>query len=146
MTQVITTHQFTEAKAGLSDLMTDVIRHQRPTLIDRHGGKENMLLLPQALLGLLVADHEFSTRATREGDEWLLFCPELNIAAAGETFDEALDDLTESAEAYARDFINRMAFFLETDRAAHLPWIMRLAACSDEDERRDLLAGSPPPQ
>lgn len=68
--------------------------------------------------------------------------PELGLTAGGETFDDALDELVELAEAYAELFLERWDFYAQTDRRRHVPWVLRLALTMPSD-RRALLLNAP---
>lgn len=135
-------HSFSEAKAHLSDVMSEVVRDHAPTLIERHGGKETMLLLDTGMLEPLLASFRFSTKVSLSGGGFVLRQPELGLVADGETFDEAANELEELAVQYAADFFERWDFYRHTDRVAHLPYLLRLALAVP-DERRALLVPKP---
>lgn len=132
------THGFSQAKAHLSDVMSEVVRGHAPALIERHGGKEAMLLLDTELLEPLLEPFAFSTKASVSEGEFVLRQPELGLVAGGESFDQALEELEELALAYAGQFFERCDFYRQTDRAAHLPYLLRLALAGPQ-ERRNLL-------
>ena len=136
------THSFSQAKAQLSDVMSDVVRDHAPAVIERHGGKEAMLLLDTGLLESLLYRFAFSTKASVSGGEFVLRQPELGLVAGRETFDQALDELEELAVSYAGQFFERCDFYRQTDRAGHLPYLLRLLLANSE-ERRELLVPKP---
>jgi len=136
------THSFSQAKAHLSDVMSEVVRDQAPALVERHGGKEAMLLLDIELLGPLLHPFGFATKASVSDGEFVLRQPELGLVAGGESFDQALEELEELALAYAGHFFERCAFYRQTDRAGHLPYLLRLSLASPQ-ERRELLVPTP---
>jgi uncharacterized protein (DUF2267 family) len=123
----LATHSFSRAKAGLSDLMSEVVREHQPAVIERNRGKEAMALLPLDDLRRVLDSFTFSTTASVSEGEFVLRQPELGLIAGGDSFDEAVAELRELALAYARQFFARSAFYLETDRAAHLPYLLRVA-------------------
>lgn len=133
---------YTKAKAELSEVMSEVVRRHHPVVVDRHSGKEQMVLMAVGDLAPMLAAYRFDTRATHEDGEWTLFSPELNLVAGGESFDEALDELVELAEQYATDFFERRAFYEHTDRLHHMPWLLRVAVTRPED--RQALFVEPP--
>jgi hypothetical protein len=146
---VIETVGFSEAKAKLSDLMTAVVHGHRPTAVDRHHGKEEMFLLGREELTALLESFEFHPQVSVADDEFVVRLPELGLIAGGASFDAALDELVEVAEAYAELYFDRFAFYRETDRRGQLPWVARIAF-SNPPERRQLFlnasAGRPAPQ
>lgn len=136
---VIETFAFSEAKAKLSDLMTSVVHGHRPKAVDRHHGKEEMLLLGRDEVMALVESFEFHPKVIVSEGEFVVRLPELGLIAGGESFDEALDELVELAEEYAEQYFARLEFYRETDRRQHLPWVARVAFTPAE-ERRELFA------
>ena len=131
-----------EAKAKLSDVMTEVVHRHQPVVVDRHRGKEAMVLFGVDSLRPMLDRFKFDTQTRFEDGEWTLFSPELNLLAGAESFDGALDELVELAEQYATDFFARQVFYMQTDRAEHMPWLLRLAL-TDHDARRDLFIEAP---
>jgi hypothetical protein len=142
--QLVATHSFSQAKAHLSDVMSEVVRQHHPTVIERNHGKEMMLLLPMDDLQQLLGSFNFSTLASVSDGEFVLRLPELNLIAGGETFEDAVDELESLAVAYAQQFFSRPDFYMQTDRAVHMPYLLRLAVTPPE-ERRALLVPAPEP-
>jgi prevent-host-death family protein len=140
---VLPQRPLSEAKAKLSDVMTEVVHRHQPVLVDRHRGKETMLLMDTESLRPLLAHFRFETHTRFEDGEWTLFSPELNLFATDADFDAALDELVEVAESYAADFFARHDFYMQTDRAAHQPWLLRLAITDDHESRRQLFIEPP---
>lgn len=140
----LTTHSLSEAKATLSEVMSGVVHRHQPTLVERHGGKEAMLLMSLPDLAPLLARFSFHTKASTGGGEIVLRQSELGLIAGGETFDDASRELEELALAYAERYFERLGFYLQTDRAEQMPWLMRLIV-TPPSERRALLLGEPEP-
>lgn len=136
------THSFSDAKARLSNVMSEVVRGHAPALIERHGGKERMLLLDTQWLKPLLDPFGFSTKVNVSDGEFVLRQPELGLIAGGESFDEAAEDLERLALAYAANFFERCDFYRQTDRAGHLPYLLRLVL-ADPHDRRALLVPRP---
>jgi len=132
------TLSFSEAKAGLSDVMSGVVREHRPTVVERHHGKEAMLLLGLRDLQPLLEHFRFTTKASVSEGEFVLRQPELGLVAGGESFEDAAQELEELASAYADQFFSRLGFYMQTDRAAHMPWLLRIALTPPR-ERAELL-------
>lgn len=139
---LLPTKQFAEAKAQLSDVMTEVVHHHHPLVVDRHRGKETMVLFGAEDLEPMLSYFRFATQTLHDDGEWTLRSPELELIAGGESFDEALDDLVSQAEAYAVTYFKRMDFYRQTDRAVHYPWLIRLAV-TPADRRRGLFIEPP---
>ena len=139
---LIQTRGLSDAKSQLSDVMTEVIHRHHPVVVDRHRGKEAMLLLAPNDLQPLLAHFRFAPEASFEGGEWTLFCPELNLTAGGESFDAALDDLVAAAEEYAQDYFARQEFYAQTERTRHMPWLLRVAL-TEPPARRELFIEPP---
>lgn len=139
---VIETFGFSEAKAQLSELMTSVVHGRRPKAVDRHGGKERMILLGSDELVELLGSFEFRPKVSVSEGEFVVRLTELGLIAGGGSFDEALDELVELAEAYAEQYFARLEFYRETDRRRHLPWVARIAF-TPADERRQLFVSAP---
>lgn len=133
---------FHEAKAQLSDVMSDVVRRHLPYVVDRHRGKERMVLMASDDLLRVLAGFGFSTQVSVSDGEFTFRVPELNLTADGESFDETLDELVTVAEEYAQLLLDRSDFYAQTDRARHIPWALRLAL-TPAAERRELLVPRP---
>lgn len=134
-TYLLPTKQFADAKSHFSDVITEVVHRHHPLVIDRHRGKEHVVLFEADELRTMLAPFRFDTQTIHEDDEWTLISPELDLVAGGQSFDEALDDLTELAAEYAESFFERFEFYRQTDRRRHMPWLMRLAVTPESDRR-----------
>jgi Antitoxin of toxin-antitoxin, RelE / RelB, TA system len=131
--EAFSTWSFSEAKAGLSDVMSGVVREHRPTVVERHRGKEAMLLLGLTDLKPLLDHFRFTTKASVSEGEFVLRQPELGLVAGGETFEDAVGELEELVVAYAEQFFARLGFYMQTDRATHMPWLLRIALTPREE-------------
>jgi len=61
------------------------------------------------------------------------YCPELDLATAMDTEEEALTDLAEMAVEYAEDYLKDLAFYAKSpNRAEHLPFILTVAECTTD--------------
>src|ERR1019366_986812 len=112
--ETLSTRSFSEAKAGLSDVMSGVVREHRPTVVERHYGKEAMLLLGLTDLKPLLDHFRFTTKASVSEGEFVLRQPELGLVAGGETFEDAARGLDELSVAYAKQFFARLGFYMQT--------------------------------
>jgi len=136
------TRGLSEAKAALSDVMSGVVHDHQPTVIERHGGKEAMLLLGLSDIGPLLDHFSFHTLSSVSDGEFVLRQAELNLVAGGETFEQAAAELEDLAVTYAERYFERLHFYAQTDRAEQMPWLLRLIL-TPETDRRALLIGAP---
>lgn len=111
-------------------------------VIQRHGGKEAMLLLGLSDMGPLLDHFSFHTFSSVSDGEFVLRQAELNLIAGGETFEQAAAELEDLAVTYAERYFERLHFYTQTDRAEQMPWLLRLIL-TPEAERRALLIGTP---
>lgn len=138
---VLETLAFSEAKASLSEVMTHVVHGHRPKAVARHRGKEEMFLVGRDELLILLEGFEFRPQVTVSDGEFTVRLPELGLIAGGASFDLAITELVELAEAYAEDYFDRLEFFKQTDRRRQLPWVARVAFTAPK-ERRGLFTRS----
>ncbi len=122
--------------------MSGVVHDHQPMVIERHGGKEAMLLLGLSDIGPLLEHFSFHTRSSVSDGEFVLRQAELNLLAGGETFEQAAVELEDLAVSYAERYFERLHFYAQTDRAEQMPWLLRLLL-TPEDGRRALLIGAP---
>jgi hypothetical protein len=122
--------------------MSGVVHDHQPTVIERHGGKEAMLLLGLSDMEPLLGHFVFHTLSSVSDGELVLRQSELNLVAGGETFEQAASELQELAVAYAEKYFERLHFYAQTDRAEQMPWLLRLILTPEAD-RRALLIGAP---
>jgi hypothetical protein len=136
------TRGLSNAKAALSEVMSAVVHDHQPTVIERHDGKEAMLLFGLSDMQPLLNHFEFHTLSNISDGEFVLRQPELGLVAGGETFEQAAAELEDLAVAYAERYFERLNFYAQTDRAEQMPWLLRLILTPVED-RRALLLGAP---
>jgi hypothetical protein len=122
--------------------MSGVVHRHQPTVIERHGGKEAMLLLGLSDMQPLLEHFQFHTRSSVSEGEFVLRQLELNLVAGGDTFEQAASELEELAIAYAERYFERLGFYTQTDRVEQMPWLLRLML-TPESDRRALLIGAP---
>jgi hypothetical protein len=129
---------FSRAKAGLSDVMTQVVHEHAPQIVSRHRGKEEMLLVGTRDLAQFLDSFRFDPRLTVEAGEATAELAELGLVGFGSTADEAMQDLVDELRLYAHDFFERASFYAQTDRAGHAPLLLRFAVTPPE-RQLDLL-------
>jgi hypothetical protein len=136
------TRGLSEAKAALSEVMSGVVHDHQPMVIERHGGKEAMLLLGLSDIGPVLDHFSFHTLSSVSDGEFVLRQEELGLVAGGETFEQAAAELEDLAVTYAERYFERLHFYAQTDRAEQMPWLLRLILTPEAD-RRALLIGTP---
>ena len=136
------TVDFSEAKARLSDLMTAVVHQRQPRLIHRHRGKEAMLLLPPDDLARALAAFRFEPQVAYSEGEVTVALERFGVLGFGDTFEAALDDAVEELRAYAERYFAAAAFYAQTDRADHWPWLLRFVL-TPPARQKDLLLEPP---
>ena len=131
---------FSQAKTGLSSVMDEVVHSHRPKVVNRHGGKERMLLVSPDDLAHSLDSFEFDLAVTfgEEGDV-TVEARGLDVLGFGDSLDEAIGDLAEELAAYAHRFFERFEFYSHTDRADQAPWLLRFALRDTDEERVSLL-------
>ena len=142
-TSLLPQEAFAQAKAKLSDLMDQAVHDHRVQVIDRHRGKERAVLVSVDDLGMLLEGFEFHPRVSVSEGEFVVRLPELNLIAGGPSYEAALDELVELAEQQAQNFLDRLDYYMQTDRRGQLGWLLKLALTSP-GERRSLFSPEPP--
>jgi hypothetical protein len=124
---------FSQAKAELSALMDQVVREHRPTVIERR--RESMVALSLDDLRSLLATFRFEPRVVVGRKGIVARLDDLGLLGSGASVDAAIDDLVDELRDYAADFVSRYAFYMQTDRRAHAPWVLRFALTPANDQR-----------
>lgn len=134
MTRALPEIGFSEAKSGLSDVMTSVVHQHQPRLVQRHGGKESMLLVRPDDLVHWLSTFTFDLGVTLDEDDVTLEVRGLDVLGFGATFEEALEDAASELRLYAKRFFERTQFYRESDRAPHFPFLLRYALTPDDQQ------------
>lgn len=124
---------FSQAKARLSDLMDQAVHAHRPQLIDRHRGKEQAVLVSVEDLAMLLEGFSFHPRVSVSEGEFIIRLPELGLVAGGESYEDALGELTELVDSQAEDFLARLDFYMQTDRRSQLAYLLKFALTAPEE-------------
>ena len=127
--ELVPTVDFSPAKTRLSDVMTAVFHQHQVTLVSRHHGKEQMLLMrPDDLLAMLPAD-PFETEVAYDADGVTVAVPALGIMGVGDTTDLAIDDLLVELRAYAKRFFEEPCPVLRGGPRRSRSWSLGVRAC-----------------
>jgi PHD/YefM family antitoxin component YafN of YafNO toxin-antitoxin module len=138
MTTLLPERQFSEAKSALSDVMDDVVHQHRPHVVQRHHGKEAMLLVRPDDVRRWLDTFRLTMRVVLDEGEVSLVADPVGASGFGDSFDSAVDDLLSELRAYAQRFFERPHFYGQTQAARHEPWLARFAL-THPDEQRALL-------
>jgi hypothetical protein len=142
MSDALPSVDFSEAKAHLSDVMTAVVHGRQPRLVQRHRGKEAMLLMRADDVARALAAFRFQPQVVYSEGEVTVALERFGILGFGATLEEALEDTVAELRAYAQRFFERPAFYAETDRADHWPWLLRFALTPQDGQAALLVEDS----
>lgn len=128
---------FTHAKASLSSVMDEVVHDHQPRVVQRKG-REEMLLVRRDDLAHWLATFRLNVFLTLDEGEVTAEARGLDVLGFGATAEGALEDLANELRVYAQRFFERSAFYRETDRAKHYPFLLRFAL-TPPDKHMDLI-------
>lgn len=136
---------FSVAKSGLSGLVDRVVRQHSPVVVERHHGKEAVLVIDREdLANALGKQHGFSTQVFIDGGEYAVGLDGFGLHGTGSTLDGALDDLLGVLREYASEYFQRLEFYRYTpNRAWHYLPLVRFRATAPDMQRALLLESSP---
>lgn len=143
LTSALAPQAFAQAKAQLSELMDQAVHRHRLQLIDRHRGKEQAVLVSVADLELLLEGFRFEPKVSVSEGEFVVRLPELNLVAGGATYEEAVTELVELAEQQAEEYLDRLDFYMQTERRGQLAWLLKVALTPHEERSRLFLSPAP---
>jgi len=129
----------------LSNLMDQAVYAHRPQVIDRHRGKEQAVLVSVEDLAMLLEGFSFHPRVSVSEGEFVVRLPELGLVAGGESYEAALEELIDLVGAQAEDFLDRLDFYMQTDRRGQLAYLLKFALTAP-DERHSLFSSAAPPE
>lgn len=138
VTALLPERQFSEAKSALSDVMNEVVHGHRPLVVQRHHGKESMLLVRPDDVRRWLDTFRLNLRVVLDEGEVSLVADPVGVFGFGDSLDSAVDDLLVELRAYVQRFFERPQFYAETQAARHEPWLARFAL-THSDEQRELL-------
>jgi len=138
MSALLPERQFSEAKSALSDVMDEVVHERRPQVVQRHHGKEAMLLVRPDDVRRWLDTFRLALRVVLDENEVTLVADPVGLSGYGDSLDTAVDDLLIELRTYAQRFFERPQFYAQTQAARHEPWLARFAL-THPDAQRDLL-------
>src|SRR5260370_31621077 len=114
---------FSEARAQLSDLVTQAVRGGVPSVISRQGGDERAVRVGAEMWRRITEPYvvHVSYLPDEETGEWALWIPELRLHAEGATIAEARVELVEAVRDYMEHYFeNWSRYQYIEDKAAEL--------------------------
>ena len=94
-------------------------------------------------LAMLLEGFSFHPRVSVSEGEFVIRLPELGLIAGGMSYENALGELIELVGAQAEDFLDRLDFYMQTDRRGQLAYLLKFALTAPE-ERHSLFSPAPP--
>lgn len=143
LTSPLAPQAFAQAKAQLSELMDQAVHGHRLQLIDRHRGKERAVLVSVADLELLLEGFRFEPKVSVSEGEFVIRLPELGLVAGGETYEDAVSELVELAEQQAEEYLDRLDFYMQTERRGQLAWLLKVALTAPDERSHLFLSPAP---
>jgi len=142
MSDLVPTVDFSPAKARLSDVMTEVFHQHQVTVVSRHHGKEQMVLLrPDDLLAMLPSQ-PFEIEVAYDTDGVAVAVPSLGVIGVGDTTGEAIEDLLVELRAYVKRFFENPARYFAAGQGDRAAGLLAFALADDAGQRR-LLGDAP---
>ncbi len=131
---------FAEVKSHLSEWMTEVVRERRPLVVDRNRGRDRAVLVDERDLSAILESFTFNPQVSASDGGYVVRLPEFNLIAGGADLDQALAEAVDLADVYVGDYLERVGFYMQTDRRTQWPWVVRFALTPGE-RRRELISG-----
>lgn len=136
-------HEMTASHArSMFPTLQDAAALHEPTVITRRRG-QSVILVSDEDLRAILASYAFTTEVFHEAGGVSMWLNELSIWGKGASFAEAKDDLLDEIdELFALlDADPRYRSSPEIERK--LPWIYRLQLARTDEERLEMLLGTP---
>src|SRR2546423_14140998 len=128
---------YTDARAHLKDLLDAAERGRVATV--RRDANRTAVVDVERLRSVLASLLPARAQVVAEAGGWSVFIPGLPVAAEGDTFAEAIDEMIGALREYADDWQERLL-----DAPNHVQhWgLVQLVSLSEDDQLRDWLVGS----
>lgn len=124
----------TEARKNFSALI-DAAEAGVPATVQRDQ-RRSAVVDAERLRDFLVSGHPARAEVVAEGGGWSVLLTGLPIAADGETFDEALDEMVSALREYAADWADHLRHALNH---AHNWGLVQIIDLSSDEELKDWL-------
>jgi predicted RNase H-like HicB family nuclease len=128
---------YTEARAHLKDLLDAAERGRVATV--RRDANRTAVVEAERLRSVLASLLPSKAQVVAEAGGWSVFIPGLPVAADGDTYAEAIDEMIDALREYADDWQDHLL-----DAPNHVQnWgLVQLISLSDDDQLRDWLTGA----
>lgn len=88
-----------------------------------------------------LVEEKLTVLVAPDDDQYTAYCPDLDLAVASDSPEQAVVELLEAMREYAEDYLGDLSTFSRSpNRAHHLPYVKVIAACESEWELRRLVA------
>jgi len=89
---------------------------------------------------IMIQEKRLSLLIAKEDERFCVYCPELDLVTAMDTYEDAIDDMVEAIRDYASEYMKEFALYSRSpNRAHHLPYIEAVKACKTDWELRMLI-------
>ena len=134
-------HSFTDARSHLTAVVDKVLSNQPQIIRKRKQSEKDVMLIDTDTQKELLAGFSFTLDEFPEEDGSITLALDvLTLYANGNTEEEALNDLLEQLQVYAEEYLTHInEYRYAPNRKAHLPYVLRIALCENEQELRQLL-------
>jgi hypothetical protein len=132
-------YSVSNAKSHLAKLRRNAITNWQESIIEN--GKENqsqsVSLIATVVIDDLTSYCKFTHEWVKEDEDisWTLICPEIDIFGVGESKEEAIESLIDTALEYTELFFESPAIYMSNasgDRRKHYGFLRRIARCNDD--------------
>lgn len=130
---------YTEARTHLKDLL-DAAQRGRVATVQRDAEKAAVVDVAR-LRHFLASVMPSGAQVVPEAGGWSVFIPGLPVAADGESFDEAVDEMVAALREYAEDWQDHL---LDAPNHRDNWGLVQLISLSDDDQLRSWLVGTAP--
>ncbi len=134
-------HSFTDARSHLTAVVDKVVSNQPQIIRKRKQSEKDVMLIDTVTQKELLAGFSFTLDEFQEEDGSITLALDvLALYANGNTEEEALNDLLEQLQVYAEEYLTHInEYRYAPNRKAHLPYVLRIALCENEQELRQML-------
>lgn len=137
---MVLTLDSTEAKQRFGALH-DEVQRRHIVAVQHYKKTWGMVMAPsliaQAFREALPPDPlhvQYQPLDAEDGSGMSLWQPTLGLHAQGETVEEARREMISAALDYADHYLNRLDYYLHTERAAHLPYVLMIVTAAQAGE------------
>ncbi|MDI6792645.1 MAG: hypothetical protein QME81_07245 [bacterium] len=98
------------------------------------------LLVKERDTAILIPEKQMNVVVFKDDDQYTAFCPELNLATAQDSPEEAVEDIILAIREYAEDYMNNFEIYSKSpNRKHHLSLIQDISKLHDDWEIREII-------